>query len=254
MTAARALLLGLGACVSLLILVRDWRPALLLLFAAALAMAGFLRQEMLTARALPVAQAATTLVAIELTTAITAVLILLVTGLAYNRDYNLENLDEFGLLELSRAARRAARLNLPSRWSDYRFPSLALILVIAATFLLPRFYPFEIRDVDYAWTLLLLGGVLLLATADTLLKIGFALLLLAFGLKLFYLGIARRVGLIEFALLNLVTIVLALITAYLSGRCTVASKLLIARRWSRDNIGRAHVRTPGSTRTGMSYS
>ncbi len=221
MTAARALLLGLGACVSLLILVRDWRRALLLLFAAALAMAGFLRQEMLTARALPIAQAATTLVAIELTTAITVVLILLVTGLAYNRDYNLEDLDEFGLLELSRAARRAARLNLPSRWSDYRHPegtrSLALILVIAATFLLPRFYPFEIRDVDYAWTLLLLGGVLLLATADTLLKIGFALLLLAFGLKLFYLGIAPRVGLIELALLNLVTIVLALLTAYLGG-------------------------------------
>ncbi len=217
MTPGGWLLLGLGACLCLLIVVRDWRLALPLLAGAGIALAGFVWTEGLVAPNLPVAQSRLVLVAVDLATLVTVVLILLVTGLTYDHDYNVEDLDEFGITELRRAARRAAHIRLSRRWSDYVPSLLALLMVIAATVFLPRLFLESPREIDYAWTILLLSGLLLILTADMLLQIGLGLLLLAFGLKLFYLSVATRAGLLELALLNIVTIVLALVTAYLSG-------------------------------------
>ena len=89
MTIARWLLIGLGACLSLLVVVRDWRLALLLLLGAGLAAAGFVRLEALVAPNLSVARSTTLLGAVDLTTLLAVVLILLVTGLTYDHDYNV---------------------------------------------------------------------------------------------------------------------------------------------------------------------
>ena len=216
MTGERALLLALGVGVGGLLLARGWRSGLALLAGVVVCVAAFVRNEPLTARGLPASRSMLLLLAVELSTAATVLLILLVTGLTYSRGARPEELDERGQLELRRSERFAAKLNLPRGWSDYLLPVLAVVLALTATVLLPDLYPFASEDADYAWTLLILGGALLLVVAATLLKIALGLLLLMFGLKLFYLRTADPVGLIELALLNLVTIVLALIAAYLS--------------------------------------
>jgi len=211
-----AALAALAACLLGLALAHDWRPALLLLCGAALPLAGFVWAEAApeTGRLAP--GSATTLVAIDLVAALTVGLILLVTGLSYSHEYNREDLDELGLFELRRAARRALRLSTPGGSGAYLLPVLGFALVGVATLLLPRLYPFAPRAVHYAWTLALLTGVLLVVTAGTLLKGGLGLLLLVWGIKLLYLTTTPRVGLIEIALLHLVSIGLALMVAYLS--------------------------------------
>ncbi len=216
MTLARALLVVLAACTTLVVVVRDWRPALVFLVGVALAMAGFLWEEARRGQEVLVGSGIGLLVAIDLTTAATVVLILLTTGLSYSRDFDVAERDELGLPDRWRAIKQAIRLPRPARPVDYLFPVLAVALVLAATLLLPHLYPYPARDVDYAWTFLLLSGILALVIADSMLKIGLGLLMLAFGVKLFYLAVAARIGLIELVLLNLVTIIAALIVAILS--------------------------------------
>jgi hypothetical protein len=199
MIVVRALLVLLGGCASCTLLVRGFRPATLLLLGAGLAGAGLAPVAALQARRLPIDAFATILVAIELTTAVSAALIFFATGSALQRGS-----------AVSRGA--AGRAGFPR----YALPLLAVALLLVLTLIAPRCYPYAPREIDYAWTLLLLSGVLSIVLADTLLRIGLGLTLLSFGLKLFYLAVAARVGLTEVALLNIVTLALALIVAYLS--------------------------------------
>lgn len=216
MTRADGLVVVLGVCVGLMVIVRDWRTAWLLLLGVALASVALLADAVAQAGALVSEAGVRMLMAIDLATAASVTLILLVTGLSYSRDLNVENLDEFGLTELRRVARRATRFTRPTDWSDYLLPTLAVALLLVATALAPNLYPYQVREVDYAWTCLILGGILAIVIADTLLRVGLGLLLLALGLKLFYVGIVPRAGLVELALLNLLTIGVALVVAYLS--------------------------------------
>ena len=212
MTLARGLLVVVALCISVLVLVRDWRPALAMLLVSALATGGVVGLAARTSPGLPAGRVAALLLAIDLVTAISAVLILLITGLTYSHASNRGQLAEPGPAERRTAARVA-----PARWQRYLLPSLALLLLLAATALLPGLYPYPALEVDYAWTLLLLSGVFVLIAAGTVLRVGLGLVLLLFGLKLFYLAAAPRVGVVELALFELLTIMLALIVAYAGG-------------------------------------
>ena len=214
MTTPLALLLALGVCLAGLVLVRDWRAGLLLLFGAALPLAGFVWTEAAPVGGRLAAGSAALLALIDLVSALTAALILLVSSLSYTDESNVEDVDELG--DLCWPTQHALHLEARTRWSGYLMPALGLALVVVATLLLPRLYPFAPRPVHYAWTLTLLSGVLLLVEAGTLLRVGLGLLLLVWGIKLLYITSAGRVGLMELALLNLVAIGLSLTVAYLS--------------------------------------
>jgi hypothetical protein len=89
---------------------------------------------------------------------------------------------------------------------------------VLASVALPRLYPIgRSNAVDFAWYWLGLTGLFTLVTAGDLLKIGLGLLLCAGSIDLLYTAIASTVQVFPLALLGLVTIVLALGVAYLSG-------------------------------------
>ena len=226
MTVTRALLIGIGCCAGVLMLARGWRPGLGALAGVALAIAGFVRVEALSVQAVAVSQGQVVLTGIEMTTAVSVVLILLLSCLAYGRERNGGHSDQVGLQELRQASDPAAGPEPATNGGDYLLPSLALVLLLAATALVPQLYPFPVRDVAYAWTLLLLGGILLLVTAATVLTVGFGLVLLLYGLKLLYLSTVPRIGLAELTLFNLATIVMALMGAYLTQLLSTGLKTL----------------------------
>ncbi|HEX6293339.1 MAG TPA: hypothetical protein VFZ66_29430 [Herpetosiphonaceae bacterium] len=202
--------------VGLLVVIEEWRVSIPTLLAAELCRIALMYQAALfaatTGRAL--------LLAVEIVTAASVALILFVTALNFTREYNTEQLDEFALMELRRSARRSRqqRAQMTGRWSGYVVPIGAVLLAGIATWLLGQAYPVaRDRSLDAAWTFSLLCGLLVLITANDALKLGLGLLLAMSSAKLLYFGVAARLNVLHIGLLELLSLMFALIVAYLSG-------------------------------------
>ena len=220
------LLIGIGVTAAVVLLFRDWRltvPALLLNYVA---LALFLAQQRFVEPDLTLLGfGLSTLVLVKLITGVAVSLILALTALTFSREYGLENLDEFGLAELRRAARAAQRqrATTPFQLSDYVVPFWAGVLALLASLTLPRIYPIgPSLAVDFAWYWLALTGLLTIATASDVLKIGLGLLLCASAIDLLYTAVvsaplASGLNVVPLALLSLFNVLLALAIAYLSG-------------------------------------
>jgi len=220
------LLIGIGATAAVVLLFRDWRltvPALLLNYVA---LALFLAQQRFVEPDLALLGfGLSTLVLVKLITGVAVSLILALTALAFSREYGLESLDEFGLAELRRAARAAQRqrATTPFQLSDYVIPFWAGVLALLASLTLPRIYPIgPSLAVDFAWYWLALTGLLTIATASDVLKIGLGLLLGASAIDLLYTAVvsaplASGLNVVPLALLSLFNVLLALAIAYLAG-------------------------------------
>ena len=205
----------LGISIALLMLVPDWRPALALLCVCGGLLVAFEQQEL---QALGGASAGPTimlLIAVDVASMLCVGLMVLWTGLTYSREYEQAANDEVSKLQLRRAAREAARAMVPRGWNAYRVPVFALVVLAVGTLLLPLVYPSPMRAIVYAWTLLALGGILTVASSNTMLKLDIGLLLICFGLRLGRLAQAEAVGFFELALFSLVPIVIALVMALL---------------------------------------
>jgi hypothetical protein len=214
-------IVGLALSGGIILLLRDWRvtfPALLLNYVF---VALFLAQQQFITPDLRLGNLAiSTTVLVKLITGAAATVILTITALTFSREYGLEELDEFSLTELRRAARRAQRQRAaePFRFSNYVVAFWALVLAALAALALPRLYPIgRSYEIDFAWYWLGLTGLFTLVVAGDLLKIGLGLLLCASSIDLLYSAIATTVQVFPVALLNLMTIILALAVAYLSG-------------------------------------
>lgn len=213
-------LIGIGLSAGAALLLRDWRltfPAMLLNYVC---LGLFLAQQAFLPADLPLGAGVSTVVLVKLITGVAVTAILALTALTFSRDYGLESLDEFGLAELRRAARAAQRqrAGAPARLGDYVVPFWSGVLALLASLTLPRIYPIAPSlAVDFAWYWLGLTGLLTLATAGDLLKIGLGLLLCVSSIDLLYTALAQGVGFVALLLLSLFTILLALIVAYLSG-------------------------------------
>jgi hypothetical protein len=213
--------IGIALSAGAILLLRDWRLTVSALFLNYIFIVFFLTQQQfiqpdLTLLGMPISMT----VLVKLIAGIAATAILAITALTFSREYNLEDLDEFSLSELRRAARRAQRQSAGDllRLGDYVVPFWVLVLAALASLVLPRLYPIgRSYTVDFAWYWLGLTGLFTLITASDLLKIGLGLLLCASSIDLLYTALASRVQLFPVALLSLVTIVLALVVAYLSG-------------------------------------
>jgi hypothetical protein len=211
---------GIGISGGLILLLRDWRlatPALLLMYGF---VAAFLAQQQFIPPDLQVGgYPISTMVLIKLITGGSAIAILVITALTFSREYNLEDLDEFSLTELRRAARRAQqqRATQPFRVTDYIVPIWALVLALLASLALPRLYPIGTQEIDFVWYWLGLVGLFSMVLAADILKIGIGLLLVIESISLLYTALARAVQVIPLAFLSLTTVVLALMIAYLSG-------------------------------------
>jgi hypothetical protein len=159
-----------------------------------------------------------TTVLVKIIAGLSAVLILGVTALTFSREEGTEELDEFSLAELRRAARRAQRQKIiaPLRFTDFVVPLWALILAAIASFILPRLYPIGSESVDFAWYWLTLTGIFTIVTANDVLKLGLGLLLCVSSIDLLYTAIASTIQVFPLAMLGLTTIVLSLSVSYLS--------------------------------------
>lgn len=214
MTLEVVLLAILSGAVAAVVLVPDWRVSIGALVVADLCRIGIIQQSTTT-----FAGRSTALI-VEGVTALSIGLILLITALTLRRDFDAEQLDEFALFELRRAARRAQqqRTQFAGRWSGYVVPTGAVLLAGLATWLISQTYPVVSDPVtDIAWLFMLLCGLLVLITANDVLKLGLGLMLLAASVKLLYFGVATRINVLQLGLIEAVTLLLALITAYLSG-------------------------------------
>lgn len=215
MTFTFVLLILLGILVAALVIVDDWRITIPLLLGADLVRIGLMQQAsgfVTTGRS--------TLLIVELITALSVGAILLLTALTFTRPYNLDQLDEFALFELRRAARKAQqqRTQIAGRWTSYAVPVGAVLLAALATYFLGQANPVA-RDpvIDAAWIFLLLCGLLVLITANDVLKLGLGLLLLVGSAKLLYVGVGSRLNVLHWTLLELIQLLLAVVAAYLSG-------------------------------------
>ena len=206
---------------ALILLMRDWRvtfPALLVNYVA---VALFLAQQQFIKPDLQLGGLAlSTTVLVKLISGVAATAILMITALTFSREYNVEDLDEFSLSELRRAARRAQRLRAaePFHLSDYVISFWTLVLTVLASVALPRLYPIgNTMTIDFVWYWLGLIGLFTMVVAGDLLKVGLGLLLCIGSIDVLYTAIASTVQVFPLALLGLVTVVLALAVAYLSG-------------------------------------
>lgn len=210
---------GIGLACGVVLLMRDWRLTISALLVNYLCLAWFLTQQQFITPDLAVGPLrVSTTVVVKLITGLAATLILAITALTFSREYNTEDLDEFSLAELRRAARRAQRAAEPFRLSDYVVPFWSLVLAALAALLLPRLYPIgRSVTVDFTWYWLGLTGLFTLVTANDLLKVGLGLMLCVESIDVLYTAVAGRVQVFPLAMLSLLTIVLALAIAYLSG-------------------------------------
>jgi hypothetical protein len=108
---------GLAVSSGIVILLRDWRitiPAMLINY---LSVAWFLAQQQFITPDLTVGELAlSTTIVVKVITGFAASAILGITAVTFSREYNLEDLDEFSLAELRRAARRAQRQRAGDRF------------------------------------------------------------------------------------------------------------------------------------------
>lgn len=215
------LVVGIALSGAVILLLRDWRLTFSALLANYVFVALFLAQQQFIKPDLQLGDMAiSTTVLVKLISGVATTIILTITALTFSRAYNEEDLDEFSLAELRRAARRAQRLRgaEPFRFSNYVVAFWSLVLAALASLALPRLYPIgHSYEIDFAWYWLGLTGLFTLVTASDLLKIGLGLLLCAGSIDLLYTAIASTVQVFPLALLSLVTIILALAVAYLSG-------------------------------------
>jgi hypothetical protein len=215
MSVAVGLLIVFLLCVGTLVVIEDWHVTIPLLLVAELCRVALMHQASLfvahTGR--------TTLLVVEILTAVSVAAILLVTALNFTRDYNTEQLDEFALMELRRAAHRSRqRAHSTGRWTSYVVSIGAVLLAGIATLLLGQAYPVaQDRMLDAAWIFGLLCGLLVLITANDALKLGLGLLLALSSAKLLYFGVAAQLNVLHIGLLELLSLMFALIVAYLSG-------------------------------------
>ncbi len=218
--------IAIGATAAVVLLFRDWRLTFAALLLNYLAQALFLAQQRFVPPDLAIfGLELSTLVFVKLITGVAVTLILGITALTFSREYGLENLDEFGLAELRRAARAAQRqrASAPFQFSDYVVPFWAGVLALLASLALPRIYPIgPSAAVDFAWYWLTLTGLLTIATATDLLKIGLGLLLCTSAIDLLYVAVvsapeASGLNVVPLVLLSLINVLLALAVAYLSG-------------------------------------
>ncbi len=218
-------LVGIALSAGIILLLIDWRitfPALLVHY---ICLAIFLGRQQAMVPDLLIEASIGTIVAVKVVTGFAVTIILSITALTFSRDYGLEDLDEFGLSELRRAARAAQQqqASQPFRLSDYTVPFWAILLALATSLTLPLIYPLAISySVDFTWYWLGLMGLFTLVTASDLLKVGLGLLLLTSSMDLLYTAVvstpdASGIGVIPLGWLSLVTILLALAIAYLSG-------------------------------------
>lgn len=213
MSLAFGFLIGWMLAVGALAIIDNWRVVLPLLAAAEMCRIG-----LLSGGGLPGAFGWPVLL-VEAVASVSVAAMLLVTALTFTREYNTEQLDEFALLELRRAVRRAQQRAHTSRsWTRWIVPSGAVLLAVFATLLLSRAYPIS-RDplIDTAAIFAVLCGLLILVTSGDVLKLGLGLLLAASSAKLLYFGVVPRINVLHVALLELLTLVLAVVIAYLSG-------------------------------------
>jgi hypothetical protein len=214
------IVLLIAVSAGLVLILRDWRltvPALLLAYCG---IALFLAQQQFVRADLQLGgRPLSTLVIIKLITGVAATAILAITAITFSREYNVEDLDEFSLTELRRAARRAqsASAGQPFHLSDYVVPFWTLVLAAIASLALPRLYPIGTNDIDFVWYWLGLVGLFTMISAADLLKVGLGLLLCVESMMVLYTAVARNVQVIPLALLSLTTVVMALVIAYLSG-------------------------------------
>lgn len=218
-------LVGVVVSAGVVLLLRDWRKTCAALLVHYICLAIFIAQQQALVPNLLVEQSIYTVVGVKIVTGAAVTMILTITALTFSQEYGIENLDEFGLAELRRAARAAQRQQAsePFHFSDYTVPFWALALALFMSLTLPAIYPLATsRSVDFAWYWLVLTGVFTLVTASDLLKVGLGLLLCTSSIDLQYTAVvstpdASGVGVVPLALLSLVTILLALMVAYLSG-------------------------------------
>ncbi len=220
------MLIVIGLTAAAVLLFRDWRITVSALLFNTSAAAFFIAEQGFVVTDLRFGPLElSTLVLVKLITGVAVSLILGITALTFSREYGLENLDEFGLSELRRAARAAQRrqVNQPFQLGDYVLPFWAGVLALLASLTLPRIYPIAPSEAsDFAWYWLVLTGLLTIATAVDLLKIGLGLLLCASAIDLLYMAVvstpqASGLNVAPIALLSLFNILLALAVAYLSG-------------------------------------
>jgi hypothetical protein len=212
-------LLGVALSAGIILLGQQWRSTLTGLLLNYLFVAAFLAQQQFITPDISIAGypfSATVLV--KIIAGLSAVFILAVTALTFQREDGTEALDEFSLAELRRAARRAQRqrISSPARFADFVVPLWALILAAIASFVLPRLYPIGSESVDFAWYWLTLTGIFTIVTANDVLKLGLGLLLCVSSIDLLYTAIASTVHVFPLAMLGLTTIVLSLSVSYLS--------------------------------------
>ena len=219
-------IIGIGVTAAVVLLFRDWRLTVAALLLNYLACALFLAEQQFVPPDLAfLGRAISSLVLVKVITGFAVTMILGVTALTFEGEYGLESLDEFGLAELRRAARVAQRQqdNTPFQLSDYVLPFWASVLALLASLTLPRVYPIAPTEAsDFAWYWLALTGLLTLATASDLLKVGLGLLLCVSSIDLLYTAVvsapqASGLNVVPVALLSLFNILLALAIAYLSG-------------------------------------
>lgn len=216
------ILLGISA--GGILLSRDWRLTVALLLLNYGALAGLLNEQPFVRPDLGQA-GISSLALIKLITGVCTTLILAVTALTFSRDYGLEDLDEFGQAELRRALRAAARQRSAEtlRLVDYVFPFWSGVAALVASIVLPIIYPIAPNpSLDFAWYWLALSGVLAMATANDVLKIGLGMLLCTSGIDLLYSAVisapaASGLKIMPLLLLSVVQILLALAIAYLAG-------------------------------------
>lgn len=206
---------------ALILMLRDWRITFPMLLLNYLGVALFLAQQQFIRPDLQLGGLAlSTTVLVKLITGGAATAILTITALTFSREYNQEELDEFSLAELRRAARRAQRQRVAEsrRAADYVIPFWTLVLTILASVALPRLYPIgNTYTIDFVWYWLGLSGLFTMVVAGDILKIGLGLLLCIGAVDVLYTAVASSVQVFPLALLGLVAIVLALAVAYLSG-------------------------------------
>lgn len=219
------LLIGIGLTATVVLLFRDWRLTFSALLLNYISLALFLAEQQFVAPDINLFGKVSTLMLVKLITGLAVTLILSITALTFSREYGLENLDEFGLSELRRAARAAQRqrASQPFQLSDYVVPFWSGVLALFASTALPYVYAIAPTPAaDFAWYWLVLTGILTIATASDLLKIGLGLLLCASGVDVLYTAVvstpnASGLNVIPLALLSHVHILLALAVAYLCG-------------------------------------
>lgn len=214
----------------IVLIMRDWRWTLLALFWNYVAQGLFIAQQQFIIPDLALGgREFSSLVFIKLITGLGVAVILAITALTFSQEYGLEDLDEFSLAELRRAARVAQRKRSSQQrtFGDYVLPLWAAVMGLLASFFLPRVLPLALeiypdqpalaQVIDFIWYWQVLAGLTTLVLAGDILKVGLGLLLCMSGLDLLYTTLANGVNILALGLISLVTLLLALAVAYLSG-------------------------------------